>query len=74
MREARIMVVEDEGIVALDLQNRLESMGYEVPVVTAYGEEALRRTGEIHPDLILDGYHSKGRYGRYRSFLADSGA
>jgi signal transduction histidine kinase len=49
----RIMVVEDEGIVALDIQSKLESKGYEVPAVLATGEDAIDRAGELQPDLIL---------------------
>jgi hypothetical protein len=34
------MVVEDEGIVALDIQSKLEAKGYEVHAVVATGEDA----------------------------------
>lgn len=53
MSKPQIMVVEDEGIVALSLQTRLKSFGYEVPVVVASGEEAVRVVRIIQPDLIL---------------------
>ena len=53
MPPKRIMVVEDEGIVALDIQSKLESKGYEVPAVLATGEDAIDRAGELLPDLIL---------------------
>ena len=49
----RIMVVEDESIVAMDIQRRLESLGYEVADVFATGEEAVEKTRNIQPDLIL---------------------
>lgn len=51
--EARILVVEDEGIVAMDIQNSLESLGYKGAEVASTGEEALERAGEITPDLVL---------------------
>ena len=35
MIKAQILVVEDESIVALDLQNRLKSLGYAVPAVAS---------------------------------------
>jgi len=41
IRQTQILVVEDEPIVSLDLQQRLEKMGYRVPVVVASGEEAI---------------------------------
>ncbi|MFN8458305.1 MAG: response regulator [Anaerolineae bacterium] len=53
MSKPQIMVVEDEGIVALSLQTHLKSFGYEVPVVVASGEEAIRYVRIIQPDLIL---------------------
>jgi len=49
----KIMVVEDEGIVALDIQSKLENKGYEVPAVVGTGEEALQKTEETRPDLVL---------------------
>jgi len=53
MGKIKILVVEDEAIIAKDLQWRLEGMGYEVPAVIASGEEAISRTVEFKPDLVL---------------------
>ena len=53
MHGARILVVEDEGIEALDLEQRLESLGYIVAGVVSTGEEAVRKAEEIVPDLVL---------------------
>ena len=53
MTKARIMVVEDEGIVALTIQRKLEDMGYEVPVLIDTGEEAIEQVSTIQPELIL---------------------
>ena len=53
MAQATILVVEDKSIIAQDLQIGLKSLGYDVPVVAASGEEALRQAGEIRPDLAL---------------------
>jgi putative two-component system response regulator len=53
MEKKKIMVVEDERIIALDLAEKLTDLGYEV-VATAYsGEEAVAKIGEVHPDLVL---------------------
>ena len=49
----RVMVVEDERIVAFDLQQRLSELGYEVPAIAASCEEALRKAEQTKPDLIL---------------------
>ncbi|HJQ24902.1 MAG TPA: EAL domain-containing protein [Blastocatellia bacterium] len=53
MTQARILVVEDESIVALDIQERLQSLGYDVPLTVASGEKAVERAGELRPDLVL---------------------
>jgi PAS domain S-box-containing protein len=58
--KAQIMVVEDEGIVALDLQSRLQSLGYGVPAVASSGEEAIARAAENRPDLVLMDIKLKG--------------
>ncbi|NJN45679.1 MAG: response regulator [Candidatus Competibacteraceae bacterium] len=53
MSKARIMVVEDEGVVALSLRKKLEGLGYEVPAIFASGEEAVSQVAAIHPDMVL---------------------
>ncbi|TEB15980.1 RsbT co-antagonist protein RsbRA [Pelotomaculum sp. FP] len=53
MHNARILIVEDEGIEALDLQNRLIGQGYTAPDIAATGEEAVKKTEETAPDLVL---------------------
>jgi PAS domain S-box-containing protein len=50
---AHILLVEDESIVAIDVRNRLESLGYQVSAVAASGEEAVQKAEEIRPDLVL---------------------
>jgi PAS domain S-box-containing protein len=53
MSQANILVVEDEPIVAKDIQVSLQRLGYRVPAMAASGEDAIRKTRESHPDLIL---------------------
>ncbi|HWR88619.1 MAG TPA: response regulator, partial [Dissulfurispiraceae bacterium] len=53
MDKAQVLVVEDEGLVALSLQKKLENLGYLVPSVAGSGEEAVRQAVDMHPDLIL---------------------
>ncbi|NBF38804.1 MAG: response regulator [Spirochaetes bacterium] len=50
---ARVLIVEDEAIVAMDIRHRLDKLGY-VPVRSvASGEEAVEAAAELDPDLIL---------------------
>lgn len=53
MHEVKILIVEDEGIEALDIQHRLVSLGYPTPAIAFSGEEAVQKAGEISPDLVL---------------------
>lgn len=53
MAEIKILVVEDESIVAEDIRRSLQKLGYDVPSVVASGEEAVKKVEEISPDLVL---------------------
>lgn len=49
----RIFVVEDEALVAMEIEARLKEMGYVVCGVTARGEEAVEAVPEVAPDIVL---------------------
>lgn len=53
MTKPRILVVEDEAIIAADLQATLTRLGYEVPDTVDTGERAIARAAELRPDLVL---------------------
>ncbi|MEJ2150086.1 MAG: PAS domain S-box protein [Chloroflexota bacterium] len=53
MKPTRILVVEDENVIALDLQRRLGALGYDVPAVAATGERAMAVAADLEPDLLL---------------------
>lgn len=53
MTVSRIMIVEDESIVALDIQVTLQKLHFEVIAVVATGEEAVRVAGANRPDLVM---------------------
>ncbi|CAO3435949.1 ATP-binding response regulator [Azospirillum doebereinerae] len=53
MISARILVVEDDRIVARDIQQQLSRMGHSVIGLSASGEEAVRIAGSQQPDLVL---------------------
>ena len=49
----RILIVEDENIVALDMRMRLEAMGYDIVGVVDTGELAVERSLALEPDLVI---------------------
>src|SRR3954464_6413365 len=55
----RILIVEDEGLVAANLAQYLEKSGY-ATFIAESGAEALDRIAADHPDLVLMDIHLKG--------------
>ena len=53
MGPTKILVVEDEGIVAADIENSLLDLGYAVSAITNSGERAIEKARELLPDLVL---------------------
>ncbi len=52
-KQIRILIVEDETIVALDLKNSLKVLGYDVVGTACSGEEAITKADQTRPDLVL---------------------
>ena len=57
MPDVRVLIVEDEIIVARGLEARLHELGYEVSACVSSGEEAIRKAIETEPDLVLMDIH-----------------
>lgn len=53
MNKSKVMIVEDESIVAMDIEARLLNMGYDVVRRVTSGEEAIQHALNLHPDIIL---------------------
>jgi len=53
MNKHRIMVVEDNKIISLEIKQRLENMGYLVEAVVYNGPDAIVKATETIPDLVL---------------------
>ncbi|MFP4268137.1 MAG: hybrid sensor histidine kinase/response regulator, partial [Spirochaetaceae bacterium] len=60
MSKVKILIVEDESIVAIDIARRLKSLGYYVLGHTLSGEDAVLFSREKSPDLVLMDIHLKG--------------
>jgi two-component system, cell cycle sensor histidine kinase and response regulator CckA len=48
-----ILIVEDEGLIALDLRKKLEQAGYTVPMVADNGDDAILGVESLRPSLVL---------------------
>jgi CheY-like chemotaxis protein len=53
MTNTKILVVEDERIVATEIKNRLEILGYPAAATAFSGKEAITKAAECQPDLVL---------------------
>ena len=53
MPNKRIMIVEDEWIVAEEIKRCFQKLGYTVSSVVASGEDAFQKAEEDRPDLVL---------------------
>jgi CheY-like chemotaxis protein len=60
MTEEKILVVEDEPIVALQLKEYLERLGYSVPDVVESGASVVPSVARHQPDLLLVDIHLRG--------------
>ena len=49
----KILIVEDELLIAKNLSHKLQKLGYEIADIVSCGADAIQRAGEIKPDLIL---------------------
>jgi PAS domain S-box-containing protein len=61
MPAAKILIVEDEGLTAMELQRKLKLAGYDVPTFAFSGKEAIKKAEEIKPDLVLMDIFLKGK-------------
>ncbi len=60
MNKVRILIVEDEAIIAMETESQLQSLGYEVTSMVDTGEKAIEKAAEDKPDLILLDIRIKG--------------
>jgi diguanylate cyclase len=53
MSNEKILIVEDESIIAEDISDSLTARGYRVTGIVYSGEEAIQSVIEVRPDLVL---------------------
>lgn len=62
MTTPKILIVEDEQVVAMDIESQLIELGYEVIGVASTGMEAWQLAEEKRPDLVLMDIQLHGSY------------
>lgn len=50
---SKVLVVDDEAIISMQLEERLTSMGYSVVGMAASGEEAINKARSMQPEIVL---------------------
>src|SRR5688572_10546663 len=60
MSTRSILIVEDERIIARDIQAILQRLGYHVPAISTNGADALAKAAAYRPDLLLIDIRLKG--------------
>jgi len=53
MDGVKILIVEDEGVEALNMQRRLKTAGFSASEIVMSGEEAVQKAADMRPDLVL---------------------
>lgn len=61
MAKVKILIVEDESIVAKDIQNSLKKLGYHISAVVNSGDKAINEVEENRPDIVLMDIMLKGK-------------
>ncbi len=57
---SRILIVEDEMIISMEIKQKLTEMGYTVVGQAISGESAIQKAGTVRPDLVLMDIRLKG--------------
>ena len=61
MSKQKILIVEDDPIISMELSHRLNRSGYDVVDAVATGEDAIKKSSGLFPDLILMDIHIDGK-------------
>lgn len=61
MSKNKILIVEDEPLIAEDIAEQLQLLGYEITGLVSYGEKVIDAVQSTTPDLIIMDIHLKGQ-------------
>lgn len=65
IRKDKILVVKDEVLIAKDIAEILKELGYEVVDSVLSGEEAIDKSSELNPNLVLMDIKLQRKIGEY---------
>ena len=60
MAATDILIVDNDELVAQELRERLEQLGYKIVDIAYSGEEAIEKTGKLRPHVVLMNARLKG--------------
>ena len=60
MKKVKVLIVEDESIIAMETESVLTGLGYEIVAIVDTGEKAIEVTEQQKPDIILMDIRIKG--------------
>ena len=60
MTQRSVLIVEDEGVIARDIQHELEQLGYHTAGIVVTGEDAVETAARCQPHLVLMDIHLAG--------------
>ena len=63
MSKPKILIVEDETIIAMELAMQLHGLGYEPVGHATQGQQAIEMAGQLRPDLVLMDIYLAGAMG-----------
>jgi len=61
MKKIKILIVEDEAIIARHLQMELAADGFDIIDIVSNGEEAIQKVNKNKPDLVLMDINLNGK-------------
>ena len=59
-KTTEILIVEDEMVLAIDMESSLEDMGYEISGIESTAQGAINHADEKRPDIVIMDIHLKG--------------
>jgi PAS domain S-box-containing protein len=60
LQNLKILIVEDEALIAMEIRDRLVRLGFQIAGIADTGEKAIQEANRSHPDLVLMDIRLKG--------------